>query len=170
MKPLAIATFPSPLGELTLLARDEALVGLYLPAQQATARFTDAVSTDVEAHPVLARAASELAGYFRGEVYRFTLPVALSGTPFQCDVWAALSTIPLGERRSYRWLAEHVGRPRAVRAVGAANARNALSVIVPCHRVVGADGALTGYAGGIDAKRWLLEHEQHWSTARSPGP
>lgn len=170
MKPLAIATLPSPLGELTLIAGDAALFGLYLPAQQAKARTPDAVTTDIEAHPVLVQAAGELDGYFRGERSRFSVPVALHGTPFQREVWAALSTIPFGERRSYRWLAEHVGRPRAVRAVGAANARNALSIIVPCHRVVGADGALTGYAGGIEAKRWLLEHEQRWSPARSPRP
>ncbi len=111
-------------------------------------------------HSILDRAERELAAYFAGRLRRFTIPLAPEGTPFQRAVWAALATIPFGETRSYSDVARAVGRPRAVRAVGAANGRNPLALVLPCHRVIGASGALTGYAGGIDRKEWLLAHEQ----------
>jgi methylated-DNA-[protein]-cysteine S-methyltransferase len=103
---------------------------------------------------------SALHAYFAGDVCALDqLPVATSGSVFQREVWSALRRIPVGSTWSYSQLAEHIGKPRAVRAVGLANGANPVSVIVPCHRVIGASGALTGYAGGIERKRWLLEHE-----------
>ncbi|MGY3929239.1 methylated-DNA--[protein]-cysteine S-methyltransferase [Aeromonas simiae] len=98
--------------------------------------------------------------YFSGRLTRFDLPLAARGTPFQMAVWATLREIPYGQTVSYREIAEAIGNPKAVRAVGAANGRNPLSVIVPCHRVIGSGGALTGYAGGLPIKAWLLEHER----------
>ena len=103
---------------------------------------------------------SQLGEYFAGERTRFDLALAPAGTRFQRAVWAALRTIPYGETRTYTEQAVAVGRPSAVRAVGAANGRNPIAIVVPCHRVVGADGSLTGFGGGIDRKRWLLAHER----------
>lgn len=152
-------TFDAPFGALRLFARGGALVGVYFEGHRPTPRIeADVVRRDDE--PVLRRACEQLAEYFAGERARFDLPVALEGgTPFSREVWAALAGIAHGERVSYAELAQRVGRPRAVRAVGAANARNPLSIVLPCHRVVGADGSLTGYAGGLERKAWLLEHE-----------
>ena len=157
MTPRYTRLMDSPLGVLRLVATPAALTGVYLPAQQC-AHLAEAV--EAASHPVLDRAAAELGEYFLGERTSFSTPVVLEGTPFQRSVWEVLGTIPFGEQRSYTWLAREVGRPRAARAAGAANGRNVLSIIVPCHRVVGADGALTGYAGGVEAKRWLLAHER----------
>ncbi|HVP68084.1 MAG TPA: methylated-DNA--[protein]-cysteine S-methyltransferase [Anaeromyxobacteraceae bacterium] len=111
-------------------------------------------------HPLLAQAERELAEYFEGRRQTFALPIALSGTAFEQEVYRELLAVPFGETRSYSGLAARLGRPRAARAVGSANARNPLALLVPCHRVIGADGSLTGYAGGEDAKRWLLLHER----------
>jgi methylated-DNA-[protein]-cysteine S-methyltransferase len=102
----------------------------------------------------------QLDAYWAGELREFDLPLAPPGTPFQQQVWAALRTIPYGETWSYATLAERIGRPTATRAVGAANGRNPVFLVIPCHRVVGSSGALTGYAGGLDMKRWLLDHER----------
>jgi len=118
--------------------------------------------------PLLTEAAAQLAAYFRGERVRFELPTAMYGTPFQQAVWAALAAIPYGEVRSYKALAAAIGRPSAVRAVGGANNRNPLPIIVPCHRVVGADGALVGYAGGVEAKSYLLELERRVANVARP--
>jgi len=105
------------------------------------------------------RVAEQLAEYFAGERREFELPIAPRGTGFQERVWQALVAIRFGETRSYRELAQAIGRPAASRAVGTANAKNPISIIVPCHRVIAASGELTGYAGGLPAKRWLLDHE-----------
>jgi methylated-DNA-[protein]-cysteine S-methyltransferase len=103
---------------------------------------------------------TRLLRYFAGELTVLDdIDVAMHGTPFQCEVWAALRQIPVGETWSYAQLAAHIGRPTATRAVGSANGANPIGVVVPCHRVIGADGSLTGYAGGIARKRWLLAHE-----------
>jgi methylated-DNA-[protein]-cysteine S-methyltransferase len=110
--------------------------------------------------PVLAEAARQLRAFFAGELTTFDLPLAPAGTPFQRAVWDALRAIPFGETRSYRDVAVGLGAPSAVRAVGAANGKNPLAIVVPCHRVVGSSGALTGYAGGLARKRWLLAHER----------
>jgi methylated-DNA-[protein]-cysteine S-methyltransferase len=120
--------------------------------------YRSAFSLQVGTGPASVRAA--LGAYFEGDVHALdTLPVATGGSAFQREVWAALRRIPVGATWSYGKLADDIGRPKAVRAVGLANGANPISVIVPCHRVIGAGGALTGYAGGLTRKRWLLEHE-----------
>ena len=149
---LMTKTIDSPLGALRLFARGDALTGVYLPVQPAPV-------APAGAHPVLARAAQQLAAYFAGEQRTFDLPLAASGTNFQRRVWDQLVAIPYGETRSYGELARMIDRPAASRAVGSANARNPISIIVPCHRVIAGTGALTGYAGGMAAKEWLLAHE-----------
>lgn len=117
-------------------------------------------------HPVLAEARRQLTGYFGGELTEFRLPLAANGTAFQKKVWQALREIPYGETRSYREVAESIGSPRSTRAVGAANGRNPVGIIVPCHRVIAADGSLGGYSGGLRTKRFLLDHER--KTMRQP--
>ncbi|WP_110708840.1 methylated-DNA--[protein]-cysteine S-methyltransferase [Salinicola sp. CR57] len=108
---------------------------------------------------VTAQCARQLEAYFLGELTRFDLPLAPRGTDFQARVWQALRAIPYGQTRSYRDIAVEIGAPTAVRAVGAANGRNPISLVVPCHRVIGSNGRLTGYAGGVGRKQWLLAHE-----------
>ena len=149
-----VTTVDSPVGPLRLVAEDGALAGVYLSDHRHAPDL--ALPPDPDALPGVRE---QLAAYFRGELRTFDVPVAVRGTPFQRDVWAALATIPYGETWSYAKLAAEVGRPRAVRAVGLANGRNPVSVVVPCHRVVGADGSLTGYGGGLADKEWLLQHE-----------
>jgi methylated-DNA-[protein]-cysteine S-methyltransferase len=156
MSILVRSTLSSPLGPLELLASDVALAGVYF-ADRAPP-IANAVATGD--HPVLRQAARELTEYFGGERSAFTVALSAHGTPFQREVWQALSTIPFGATWSYAELARAVGRVRAVRAVGAANGRNPHSIIVPCHRVINAGGALGGYGGGLDRKRWLLAHER----------
>ena len=117
-------------------------------------------SADVPPSPLLRRALEELQEYFSGMRRVFTLPLEPAGTAFEQTVWSALRTIPYGETRSYRQIAQQIGRPAACRAVGRANGRNPISLFIPCHRVIGADGRLTGYAGGLDAKQRLLELER----------
>ncbi len=152
-------TMASPLGTLELVATDDALTDVWFGVPGA-GRFVGVPTiSDVGAHPVLARAATQLAAYFAGTRTGFELPLGPAGTPFQQRVWRALLAIPYGARCSYRDIANAIGEPTATRAVGAANGKNPLGIIVPCHRVVGADGSLTGYAGGLEAKRWLLRHE-----------
>ncbi|HEY0117304.1 MAG TPA: methylated-DNA--[protein]-cysteine S-methyltransferase [Cellulomonas sp.] len=151
----------SPLGPLTLVADGDALVGVYMAGQAhrpADARFGDPAP---EGDATLAVAADELGEYFAGTRTEFTVPVRAAGTEFQRAIWDAIAEIPYGETATYTELAQQVGRPTAVRAVGAAVGRNPLSVVVPCHRVVGAAGSLTGYAGGLDRKRLLLGLERH---------
>jgi methylated-DNA-[protein]-cysteine S-methyltransferase len=151
----------SPIGPLRLRATDDALVAVYLPDQEAP-RLAEgpAPSLAQGGHAVLERAKDQLAQYFAGERRSFDLPLEPRGTAFQQEVWRALRAIPFGATRSYAELAAALGRPSASRAVGGANGRNPLSIVVPCHRVVGADGSLTGYAGGLARKEWLLEHER----------
>lgn len=154
---LATLISASPLGPLRLFAAADELVGIYLPDQLAPAGEPP---RDASTARLLERAAAQLAEYFAGERRVFELALAPRGTGFQQLVWRALLAIPYGETRSYGELARALGRPAASRAVGTANAKNPLSIVVPCHRVVGASGELTGYAGGLPAKRWLLDHER----------
>ena len=153
----------SPLGPLRLMASAAGLAGVWFIQNQRHAPAAERVSAWTVAdtgHPVLQEAAQQLHAYFRGQRPHFELPVDLAqGTPFQREVWRALQAIPFGQTCSYGALAQAIGRPSAVRAVGAAVGRNPLSIVVPCHRVVGRDGGLTGYAGGIDRKRALLRLE-----------
>ncbi len=143
----------TPVGPLTLQADEEGLrrvdFGQHAP-----------ISAAAPEHPVLQAAVEQLNAYFRGERTTFDLPLAPVGTEFQSEVWHALQLIPCGEVRSYAEIAREIGRPRACRAVGMANNRNPISIIIPCHRVVGANGLLTGYGGGLDTKIRLLELEQ----------
>jgi methylated-DNA-[protein]-cysteine S-methyltransferase len=145
-------TWDSPVGPVTAVEEDGALVrfGTGAPDESCGERDEDALPALREQHEA----------YWRGELRAFDVPLAPPGTPFQQEVWAALRTIPYGETWSYKRLAEEVGRPAAVRAVGAANGRNPVWLVVPCHRVIGSDGRLGGYAGGVDVKRYLLDHER----------
>jgi len=151
-------TMPSPVGRLLLVSEDEGLTGLYFESFRHGLRPADdwRRAPDSEA---LRAARTQLDGYFDSSLGDFTLPLAPRGTPFQQRVWAELRAIRRGETISYGELARRIGDPRAVRAVAGANARNPISIIVPCHRVIGADGSLTGFGGGLERKRWLLNHE-----------
>jgi methylated-DNA-[protein]-cysteine S-methyltransferase len=150
-----VTTTPSPIGSLLLASDGAALTAVEMEPHRA------AVSAGARADDGPFRAVIEqLAAYFAGELTQFDLPLAPHGTAFQQRVWTALLAIPYGRTTSYGELASDVGNPNASRAVGLANGRNPLAVIVPCHRVIGRDGRLTGYGGGLDRKRWLLEHER----------
>ena len=147
---------PSPYGPLTLVADDGVLCGLYMTDQRH--RPPDETFGLPEDTP-FAEAEQQLKAYFAGELKEFTLELRLHGTPFQRSVWDQLRKIPYGETRSYGDLADALGNPSASRAVGLANGRNPIGIIVPCHRVVGANGSLTGYGGGLDRKQRLLDFE-----------
>lgn len=150
---------PTPMGEFMLAAQGDALkAGWFADGKRAPA-LDPAQGWHERDTPVLRDARGQLKAYLRGSLRVFKLPLALEGTDFQKQVWQALSAIPWGERVSYAWLAARVGRPEASHAVGAAVARNPLLIIVPCHRAVGSSGRLTGYAGGLPRKRWLLDLE-----------
>jgi methylated-DNA-[protein]-cysteine S-methyltransferase len=147
---------PSPIGELLLIGDGAALTGLYLESQEVWPEKTaDWRWDEAPFKPVLA----QLDEYFERRRKVFDVPLAPVGTPFQQRVWAALREIPCGTTISYGELATRLGDPKASRAVGLANGRNRIAIIVPCHRVIGAGGNLTGYAGGLDRKEWLLRHE-----------
>jgi methylated-DNA-[protein]-cysteine S-methyltransferase len=147
----------SPVGPLVLAASDEGLHAIeFQPSRHPVARDGDWREGD---HPVLRQAATELGEYFAGGRRTFGLPLAPRGTDFQQAVWRTLATIPYGATVSYTELASRVGRPEAVRAVGAANGRNPLPIVLPCHRVIGANGSLTGFGGGLPMKRFLLDLE-----------
>lgn len=159
---------PAPVGTLLLTAADLGLTGVYFETHRHGPPASEALLPDAEnpgrsAANILAAAAGQLDEYFAGARTAFDLPLAPRGTPFQQRVWQALTGIPFGDTISYAELARRIDVPRAVRAVGGANARNPLSIIVPCHRVVGTDGSLTGFGGGIERKRWLLGHEAAWT-------
>ncbi|MEI5097654.1 methylated-DNA--[protein]-cysteine S-methyltransferase [Streptomyces sp. PmtG] len=146
----------SPYGPLTLVATDGTLSGLYMTEQRHRPADETFGDRDPEAFgPVT----EQLTAYFAGELKEFDLPLHLHGTPFQRSVWQRLLEIPYGETRTYGQLADDLGKPAASRAVGLANGKNPIGVIVPCHRVIGANGGLTGYGGGLDRKRRLLEFE-----------
>ena len=148
----------SPLGPLTLVVNAEGfLCALYNDGQK---YYPDAEELGERDDTIAASAVAELAEYFAGTRAAFSVPTAASGTDFQRRVWAALTGIPAGQTRTYGEIAGQLGRPGASRAVGAATGRNPISIIVPCHRLVGASGAMTGYAGGVARKVWLLAHER----------
>ena len=153
----------SPLGPLTVVVEDDHLCGLYVEQGLAKAlgrRTTVGSPVRPEQDPVLQAVTEQLTAYFDRELTEFDVPLAAAGTPFQQRVWEALRAIPYGETRSYGQLAAEIGSPAACRAVGAANGRNPVSIVVPCHRVVGSTGKLTGYAGGLTTKEQLLAHER----------
>ena len=147
----------SPVGNIRVLAGSEGICGVYLATHKYDLPSHDLIE---ESHELLDTACAQLHEYFEGTRHTFALPLEAKGTEFQRDVWRALQDIPPGETRSYGQLAAAIGRPKAVRALGSANGKNPIGIIVPCHRVIGANGTLTGYAGGVDAKAWLLQHER----------
>jgi methylated-DNA-[protein]-cysteine S-methyltransferase len=152
---------PSPVGDILLRADDEGrLTELYL-------RHDGAVELG-PAQPPFDAVREQLDAYFAGELEAFDVPLAVHGTDFQVRVWDQLTRIPFGETISYSELARRLDDPKLVRAVGLANGRNPISIIIPCHRVIGADGSLVGYGGGLERKRWLLEHEAVASGRRLP--
>ncbi len=175
----------SPVGPITLLATDDRLTGLYLSERRyppAAAQFgTPQFGTPQFGAPQFgapqfgaphdgpfAAAAAQLSEYFAGRLTSFDLPVTMTGTSFQRLVWSALQDIPYGTTVSYGELAAAIGRPSAARAVGLANGRNPISIIVPCHRVVGSDGSLTGYGGGLERKRYLIALERRVTARGGP--
>ena len=144
--------FDTPLGQMALAEESGALTRLFLPGEG----ILRLVSRET---PLLSKGRDEILAYLRGERRSFDLPLDPMGTPFQQAVWAELRRIPYGETRSYGQVAAGIGKPKAVRAVGQANHRNPLPIFIPCHRVIGASGKLTGYGGGLDLKEKLLELE-----------
>jgi methylated-DNA-[protein]-cysteine S-methyltransferase len=140
----------SPVANWVIREADEAIVAIEVTQEAPFPPET----------PLLAEAARQLDAYFAGTLTDFDLPLRLEGTAFRLRCWEALRTIPYGETISYGEQARRIGHPQAARAVGGANHHNPISIVVPCHRVIGADGTLTGYGGGLDVKRWLLAHEQ----------
>ena len=149
--------FESPIGPLLLTSDGTSLTGIYMQVS-GKAPSTDGWAEDATIGP-LAETLRQLSEYFSGSRRDFELPMRLEGTAFQQRVWRELTKIPYGETWSYGELAKRIGNPNASRAVGLANGRNPIPILVPCHRVIGSDGSLTGYGGGLDRKRWLLSHE-----------
>ena len=147
----------TPIGPLTITATKKAVTAIRFGTQVPEGSTP---CTGAEATPLLRKAAEEIGDYFAGSRRRFTLPLAPEGTPFQQKVWEALRTIPYGETRTYKQIAIQIGHNQSFRAVGMASNRNPIAIVVPCHRVIGYDGKLTGYAGGLDIKEQLLELEK----------
>jgi methylated-DNA-[protein]-cysteine S-methyltransferase len=164
MMTLVFAHLPSPVGTLKLVASDAGLVAI-LWERDDPKRVRLGAMVEQPDHAVLAEASRQLGDYFAGRRQRFTVKLDFRGTDFQKQVWSALMEIPFGETRSYGQIAHRLDRPGASRAVGAANGRNPISIIAPCHRVVGSNGALTGFAGGLAAKTYLLDHERRHAAA-----
>ena len=154
-EPLAYAVLESPIGPLTVAGSEGAVVRIAFPIHPPDPQALGWRRSPAE----LAEPLRQLDAYFAGELQRFDLILQPQGTPFQLSVWRALQAIPFGEAVSYAEIAARIGKPAAVRAVGAANGRNPLPIVVPCHRVIGKDGSLTGFGGGLPAKQWLLAHE-----------
>jgi len=154
----------SPVGRLKLVATDEGLTGI-LWERERPGRVRLSVPVEEPSHQVLVEAERQLGEYFHGRRRTFRLALDFAGTAFQRQVWTALLTIPFGETRSYAQIARQIGKASATRAVGAANGRNPIAIVAPCHRVIGATGKLTGFAGGLEAKAYLLALEARARTA-----
>lgn len=155
---LTSAAMESPVGRLTIVASDAGLRAVLWPAER-DGRVTFAEPVEAGSHPVIDQTAQQLGEYFTGDRTTFDLPLDAVGTEFQQSVWNALKKIPFGETESYGELAAGLGKPSASRAVGSATGRNPISIVVPCHRLVASSGKLTGFAGGLESKQWLLTHE-----------
>lgn len=156
--PSLYTLMPSPVGTLTLVSQDQRLIAVLWEQERENRVRLGPLQRD-DRCPVLIETAHQLSEYFAGKRQRFDLALAFTGTAFQRQVWDALLSIPFGETRTYGQIAQQIGNPSAVRAVGAANGRNPISIIAPCHRVIGASGGLTGFAGGLAAKQLLLALE-----------
>lgn len=161
-------TFESPIGALLLMSDGTSLTGLHTDSDKHRPAVRAGWVRDDSVAP-FKQAIAQLRAYFDGTLTEFDLPLAPQGTEFQMTVWRELCNIPLGQTISYAELARRIGRPTASRAVGHSNARNPISIIVPCHRVIGADNSLTGYAGGLERKRMLLAHEATNAGTRGEG-
>lgn len=156
---LVQTTYPSPVGELTIVGSVSGIRAILWPNER-PGRITIDQATTPDGDGLLDPMCDQLEEYFAGTRQEFDVSLVASGTDFQQAVWRQLSSIPYGSTSTYGEVATAIGRPSAARAVGAATGLNPISVIIPCHRLVGSSGALTGFAGGLDAKRWLLRHEQ----------
>jgi methylated-DNA-[protein]-cysteine S-methyltransferase len=163
------SVMPSPIGELLLTGDGDALTGVSFASNKRGQPRTAVPARWVRDDAALAAARTQLDEYFAGERVEFDLPLAPAGSPFQRRVWALLRAIGYGQTASYGDIARRLGQPNAARAVGLANGSNPIPVIVPCHRVIGADGSLTGFGGGLDRKRWLLAHERRVGETKWPG-
>jgi len=160
---LAFKIMESPVGKLKLVASDEGLVAVLWRLERPSRTRLGELVEDNQ-HPVLLKTERQLVEYFAGGRKEFSIPLDMRGTPFQKNVWEALLAIPFGETRSYGQIAKQLGNPNATRAVGAANGRNPLPIIVPCHRVIGSSGSLTGFGGGLETKAHLLSLEEKGNT------
>ena len=158
-EPLYSTTHQTPVGELTLIASDRGLRAILWPKTSPARAGISGRPRHNPDHPILQRTAAQLDEYFAGRRTRFEIPLDLRGTRFQLEAWRSLDDIPFGETTSYGEQAKALGVPNAARAVGAANGANPVCIVLPCHRVIGADGSLTGFGGGLAVKRWLLDHE-----------
>jgi methylated-DNA-[protein]-cysteine S-methyltransferase len=154
------STMPSPVGLLTLIADAHALIAILWETEK-PGRVKLAANTQMDQNPILRDTKQQLKEYFNGKRRSFDLPLALNGTEFQKSVWLGLLTIPFGQTFSYLGLAQSIGAPTSARAVGMATGKNPLSIVIPCHRLVGSNGKLTGFAGGLAAKAALLKLEKH---------
>ena len=155
---LYVTFYESPIQSLRLVSDGRSLLGLYMLSEKHDRTPQSDWLEDASVEP-FAETKQQLTAYFAGTLTEFNLPLQMQGTLFQQQVWAALKTIPYGTTQSYGGLAQQLGQPKASRAVGLANGQNPLSIVVPCHRVIGANGKLTGYGGGLERKQWLLNHE-----------
>lgn len=153
----------SPLGDMQIIEENNSLTHLNLSVNQILPADFPKGSITQKDTPLISSAKRQLDEYFQGKRKSFDLPLAPSGTQFQQKVWNALCTIPYGETRSYKEIAAQIQNPKGCRAVGMANNRNPIMIIIPCHRVIGSNGSLVGYAGGLDIKQWLLAHEKRFS-------
>lgn len=162
---LSTIAMATPIGRLDIVAHADAIVAIWFEGDDEGRRLDDAVPVERGEHRVLDLAVQQLEEYFAGTRVGFDLPLEPRGTAFQLQAWAALRRIPYGETISYGEQAEHLGDKNKSRAVGAANGKNPIPIVVPCHRVVGSNGHLTGFAGGLDTKAWLLDHERAHSVS-----
>ncbi|MFT6757823.1 MAG: methylated-DNA-[protein]-cysteine S-methyltransferase [Chitinophagales bacterium] len=147
---MAIDYLSTPIGKLKIIANDSGLLSV---------KFVEQTVADIDSNEHTQTGVTQLTEYFSGKRRQFDLTLTNAGTTFQNEVWQQLMAVPFGETASYQDIANNISKPKAVRAVGTANAKNPIFIIIPCHRVIGANGSLTGYAGGIDRKLWLLKHE-----------
>lgn len=154
------AFYPSPLGNILIECTDDFITALLFENKSNEQQSTDMANEELpHQHALLSKCLLQLQEYFEGSRKKFDLPIQQNGTPFQQKIWAALIQIPYGKTISYLELSKRTGDAKAIRAVGTTNGKNQLSIVVPCHRVIGSNGTLTGYAGGLWRKQWLLEHE-----------
>ncbi len=150
----------TPVGELQVFASDKEIRGVLWPESDVTKFDINAKYVESKENPIFEKLSAQLGEYFNGDRQTFDLPLDPIGTEFQQSAWKALTKIPFGETRTYSQQAAIIGRPKAVRAIGAANGKNPISIVIPCHRVIGKNGSLTGFGGGIDIKEKLLDHEK----------